>query len=82
MHMAQGSSDVLNPQRKAGLSHDDESDAHDITGKMRAMLDKGKEKAADIQEGFEGYVKEKPIQTVLIAAGAGLLVGYLFGRRR
>ena len=80
---AQTTPDVLSPQRKMaeGIGCDDTAAMND-TGKVRALLHKGKVKAVEMEEGLENYVQAKPIQSVLIAAGAGLLIGYLFGRRR
>jgi ElaB/YqjD/DUF883 family membrane-anchored ribosome-binding protein len=34
-----------------------------------------------LEEGVEGYIKEKPDQCPLIAAGIGLLVGLMWRRR-
>jgi ElaB/YqjD/DUF883 family membrane-anchored ribosome-binding protein len=42
---------------------------------------KGRKKASALEEEFEDYIKEKPIQTLLMAAGVGLLIG-MFWRRR
>ena len=82
---AQTTPDVLSPQRKIteNVPYNDEPAAmHEASGKVRTLFQKGKAKAVEMEEGFEHYVQAKPIQSVLIAAGAGLLVGYLFGRRR
>jgi ElaB/YqjD/DUF883 family membrane-anchored ribosome-binding protein len=82
---AQGTSDVLSPQRKMaeGIPYNDDPAAlNESPSKVRTFLQKGKAKATEMEEGFEHYVQAKPVQSVLIATGVGLLVGYLFGRRR
>jgi len=80
---AQTTQDVLSPQRKmAEAPYNDDISAMNEAGKVRTLLHKGKVKAVEMEEGLERYVQAKPIQSVLIAAGAGLLVGFLFGRRR
>ncbi len=47
----------------------------------REYLTKGKEKAMELEEGFEGVVQEHPIRSILIAAGVGALIGALICRR-
>jgi ElaB/YqjD/DUF883 family membrane-anchored ribosome-binding protein len=47
----------------------------------REYLTKGKEKAMELEEGFEGMVQEHPIRSILIAAGVGALIGALICRR-
>jgi len=42
---------------------------------------KGRKKASALEEEFESYIQEKPVQSLLIAAGVGLLIG-MFWRRR
>jgi ElaB/YqjD/DUF883 family membrane-anchored ribosome-binding protein len=34
----------------------------------------------EYQENLESYVREQPVKAVLIAAGIGLLVGFLWRR--
>lgn len=41
---------------------------------------RGKDKAKDMSAGTESMIREHPIKSVLIAAGAGLLVGALIRR--
>ncbi len=41
----------------------------------------GLEKARDWEQGLEGYIKDKPITSILIACGVGMLVGMLWTRR-
>jgi ElaB/YqjD/DUF883 family membrane-anchored ribosome-binding protein len=81
---AQSTSDVLSPQRKMADSIPCNDDVRDMgePSRARELLQKGKAKAVEMEKGFEHYVQAKPVQSVLIAAGAGLLVGYLFGRKR
>lgn len=79
---AQTTPDVLAPQRKMADAMNDDSSVMSESSKVRAVFQKGKAKAVEMEEGLEHYVQAKPIKSVLIAAGAGLLVGYLFGRRR
>lgn len=38
--------------------------------------------AKDRLEDSRGYIRENPVQTVLIAAGVGALVGFLIASRR
>lgn len=47
----------------------------------REYLDRGKAKAIELEEGFEGIVQEHPIRSILIAAGVGALIGALICRR-
>ena len=42
--------------------------------------EQGRERAQEWEQSFESYVKEKPIQAVLIAAGVGVLLGLLWKR--
>ncbi len=83
---AQVTADVLSSQRKMmeGTAYNDEAPgvAQESGNKMRELYQKGKDKAVRMEEGFEHYVQKKPVQSVLIAAGVGALVGYLLGRRR
>jgi ElaB/YqjD/DUF883 family membrane-anchored ribosome-binding protein len=44
-------------------------------------LKKGKHKAGEVEESVVRYVREKPIKSVLLAAGAGALLGFLLSRR-
>ena len=41
----------------------------------------GRERVEEWEEGLEGYVKDNPVRSLLIAAGAGLLLGLLWRRR-
>lgn len=43
--------------------------------------EKGREKASEWEESVESYIKEKPIKSLLIAAGVGLLFGLMWRRR-
>ena len=40
----------------------------------------GRERAREWEQGLEQYVQEKPIQSLLIAAGVGMLLGILWRR--
>ncbi|MBK7877494.1 MAG: DUF883 family protein [Planctomycetes bacterium] len=50
--------------------------------RMQGALARGKERLVRAEDRFENYVREKPVQSLLIAAGAGLAIGWLLGRRR
>lgn len=43
---------------------------------------KGKDRLQKMEQGFESYVSEHPVKSVLIAAGTGLAIGWLIARRR
>lgn len=43
--------------------------------------EQGRRRAAEWEQNLESYVQEKPIQSLLIAAGVGMLLG-IFWRRR
>ena len=40
--------------------------------------ERGRERALEMEQSLEQYVQEKPIQALLMAAGAGLLLGLLW----
>jgi ElaB/YqjD/DUF883 family membrane-anchored ribosome-binding protein len=42
--------------------------------------EQGRQRAQEWEQGLEQYVQEKPIQSLLIAAGVGLLIGMLWKR--
>ncbi len=47
-----------------------------------AMYQATVDQAARMKDSTEGYVRDNPIKTVLLAAGVGAIVGLLFARRR
>lgn len=59
--------------------------AQQVVGEVRNRaadyLEQGKAKAADVRVKVQDTVREHPIKTILIAAGAGLLLGMLLRRR-
>jgi len=42
--------------------------------------EQGRQRAMEMEQTLEDYVQEKPIQALLIAAGAGMLLGLLWKR--
>ena len=42
--------------------------------------EQGRQRAQEWEQGLEQYVQEKPIQSLLIAAGVGVLLGLLWKR--
>lgn len=42
----------------------------------------GKERVQGLQVRFEEYVRERPVRSLCLAAGAGALLGLLLARRR
>ncbi len=42
--------------------------------------EEGRQRAQEWEQGLETYVQEKPIQSLLIAAGVGMLLGFLWRR--
>ena len=42
--------------------------------------DQGRQRAQEWEQGLEQYVQDKPIQSLLIAAGGGMLLGLLWKR--
>lgn len=49
--------------------------------KAQDLYSRGRERAKQWEEGLETYVREKPVQSLLIAAGVGLAIGFLMRRR-
>ena len=45
------------------------------------MYDAGVDKAGELHDNVEGYIKDQPFKSVLIAVGAGLLIGMFLGKR-
>lgn len=54
-----------------------------VEGRRHAgeYLEQGKQKVIELEDQFEGYVRKQPLKSVLIAAGAGALIGFLIGRK-
>ena len=43
-------------------------------------FEEGRQRARDVERSLEQYVHDKPIQSLLIAAGVGMLIGVLWRR--
>ena len=54
------------------------------TGRQRAteIYGQGREKAEEIEEQVVDYVRKKPVQSMLVAGGIGLLLGVVLSSRR
>jgi ElaB/YqjD/DUF883 family membrane-anchored ribosome-binding protein len=54
---------------------------HDLKDRASEKYDEGKEKLHDFEESLLKSVRKSPMKSVLIAAGVGLAIGCLWGRR-
>lgn len=50
--------------------------------RLTALEDEAYQRARDVADATEGYVRENPWQSIGIAAGIGMLVGLLLSSRR
>lgn len=80
--------DTLNPTARRTSSSDSiinkevlEEKVHEARDLARSTYERGKEKAVEWEESFEDYVKERPIKSLLVALGVGLIVGAVIARR-
>jgi ElaB/YqjD/DUF883 family membrane-anchored ribosome-binding protein len=53
----------------------------DLKQHANEYYDQGRERAEEWEQSLEKYVQEKPIQSLLIAAGVGVVLGMLWKRR-
>lgn len=80
--------EVIAPQRRPVTEHVSDikeslsSIAHIEGDRVRSVLERGKERVKTLQTNSREYVRENPVRSVLIAAGVGVALGYLLGRRR
>ncbi|HEX5244164.1 MAG TPA: hypothetical protein VFW23_12950, partial [Tepidisphaeraceae bacterium] len=51
-----------------------------LSNQAQEYYDHGREMAQQWEQSIESYVQEKPIQSLLIAAGVGMLLGILWKR--
>jgi len=63
------------------LRDDPRAVAHAAGEKLREVVDSAREETQDIAEATERRIKEKPVQSSLIALGVGLVLGALLRRR-
>jgi len=52
----------------------------DLKQQASEYYDQGRERAMEWEQNLEQYVQEQPIKSLLIAAGVGMLVGFLWRR--
>lgn len=55
--------------------------ANQVRDRAAEYYSKGKEKVQACEETTEQYIRDNPMKSVLIAAGAGLVIGFLLRRR-
>jgi len=80
--------DTLNPTARRTSSSESvinkevlEEKVQEARDLARSTYERTKEKAVEWEEGFEDYVKERPIKSLLVALGVGLIVGAVIARR-
>jgi len=52
-----------------------------MKARLQQAVDTGKNRMTEWKGGFQGGIRAKPIQSVLIAAGVGAVIGLIVGRR-
>jgi ElaB/YqjD/DUF883 family membrane-anchored ribosome-binding protein len=68
-------------EAKAGEARDAAlAEAAELLERSRATLDEGRLKARQATASVEGYIREKPVQSALIALGVGFFVGLMLRR--
>jgi ElaB/YqjD/DUF883 family membrane-anchored ribosome-binding protein len=68
-------------QEKGSQIKEGAQEAMQQVGQSASQLaDRGRTTMNQLEEGLEDKIRSKPLQSVLIAAGAGLLLGLLWKR--
>jgi ElaB/YqjD/DUF883 family membrane-anchored ribosome-binding protein len=52
-----------------------------LRDQARQYGERAQEKVQEVEDSVGTYISERPIQSVLIAAGVGVALGYFLGRR-
>jgi ElaB/YqjD/DUF883 family membrane-anchored ribosome-binding protein len=52
-----------------------------LRSKASDYVEQGREKAEEWEDSVESYIKAKPVQALLMAAGVGVILGLLWRRR-
>jgi ElaB/YqjD/DUF883 family membrane-anchored ribosome-binding protein len=80
--------------RQASVISKDLQDIGDATKKMATegvhvlrqtageYVDRGRTRVREFEESIESRVKERPVKSLLVAAGIGFLMGAFFSRRK
>jgi len=53
---------------------------HQLKEQAGQYYEEGRQRAIEWERGLENYVQERPIKSLLIAAGVGMLIGILWKR--
>jgi ElaB/YqjD/DUF883 family membrane-anchored ribosome-binding protein len=52
-----------------------------VKAKLRNMVDSGRDRVVQWRDGVQEGIRERPLQSILIAAVAGAVIGVILGRR-
>lgn len=58
-----------------------EASTSELTGKLRQMVESGKLRVTEWKGGIQEGIREKPIQSILIATAVGAVIGLVIGRQ-
>lgn len=65
-------------EKLRGLREGASEKAHDLQDRAQRTYYRGKDRASEVQRTVEGYVVEQPLKSLLMALGAGLLLGFFW----
>lgn len=68
-------------EEAASLGRAVQSTAREEFSRIKGMVEAGKERATEWRGGLESNIRSKPIQSVLIAAAVGAVIGIIASRR-
>ncbi|HEX4145792.1 MAG TPA: hypothetical protein VHY91_19965 [Pirellulales bacterium] len=68
-------------QQAADLREATNRKAEDLRTRAGEFCDEGRQRAVEFERTLEQRIREKPLQSVAIAAGVGILLGMLWIRR-
>ncbi len=58
-----------------------DADAMGLKGRVSRLVETGKARAIEWRGGVQDGIRERPVQSVLIAAAVGAVIGLIVGRR-
>ena len=67
--------------REAGAGTEMSDIAPVVKAKLRSMVDSGRNRVVEWRDGVQDGIRERPLQSILIAAAAGAVIGLILGRR-